>query len=178
MGLYPKTACPLQFFDDQSERGIVFGLARNYRFRRQMMSKKILALGSVVALFLSSGFASAQVVEIQPVRIKQILGTKVAIQGNTAVGIIDDVVLDDQGQIEYVIVNNEGKMVTVPWSAAKWDLQQRSATINLTQQQYQAIPTYTVQQYPNFYAPTYRTETYKVYGLTPREIRRIERRNP
>ena len=42
--------------------------------------------------------------------------------------------------------------------------------------QFQAIPTYTVQTYPNFYDTTYRTKVYGWYGLTPGEIRRIERR--
>ena len=43
---------------------------------------------------------------------------------------------------------------------------------------YKTIPTYTVTTYPAFYTPTYRTDIYKVYGLTPRELRRIERRIP
>jgi hypothetical protein len=48
-------------------------------------------------------------------RAKQVLGTKVAIQGNVSIGTVDDIVFDDAGNLEYLIVANDGKMVTVPW---------------------------------------------------------------
>jgi len=110
------------------------------------------------------------------VRAKQILGTRVNIRGGTAVGTVDDIVLSDEGVVEYLIVAHEGKMVTVPWEAAKFDYEKRAATVNITQEQYRTIPTYTTERYPNFYTPTYRTEVYRYYGLTPGQGRRLERR--
>jgi hypothetical protein len=109
-------------------------------------------------------------------RAKQVLGTKVAIQGNVSIGTVDDIVFDDAGNLEYLIVANEGKLVTVPWEAAKFNFAQKIATVNLTAEQYRGIPTYTTTTYPEFYAPTYRTEIYRSYGMTPRELRRLERR--
>jgi len=110
------------------------------------------------------------------VRAKQVLGTRVNIRGGTAVGTVDDIVLSDEGVVEYLIVAHEGKMVTVPWEAAKFDYEKRAATVNITQEQYRTIPTYTTERYPNFYTPTYRTEVYRYYGLTPGQGRRLERR--
>ena len=113
------------------------------------------------------------------VRAKQVLGTKIMIQNNTAVGTVEDLVFDDAGNMEYMIVSTgENKLITVPWDAAKFDLEKKTATLNITQEVYKTIPTYTVTTYPQFYTPTYRTSVYKVYGLTPRELRRIERRIP
>lgn len=112
---------------------------------------------------------------VQAYRAKQILGSKVHIEGDVAIGTVDDVVFDDNGQVEYLIVENDRKLVTVPWEAAKFNFQQRTATIGITQAQYQKIPTYTVDQYPTYFAQPYRTQIYGFYGLTPRE-RRIERR--
>jgi hypothetical protein len=112
-----------------------------------------------------------------PLRAKQIIGSKVNLTGNVTAGTVDDIVLTDDGQVEYVLVIQDGKLVTVPWAAVKFNFEQRVAVINLTQEQYRTIPTYTVQTYPQFFAPAYRTEIYKFYNLTPREIRRIERRN-
>ena len=43
-------------------------------------------------------------------------------------------------------------------------------------ERFRQIPTYTVEQYPNYYAPTYRTQVYKYYGITPGQERRLERR--
>jgi len=109
-------------------------------------------------------------------RAKQVLGTKVNIQGNVAIGTVEDIVFDDAGNLEYLIVANEGKLVTVPWEAAKFNFDQKMATVNITAEQYKVIPTYTTTTYPEFYAPVYRTQIYRYYGVIPRELRRLERR--
>src|SRR5262245_975919 len=123
-------------------------------------------------------------VQVQPVdkavsgvtyRAKQILGAKIMIKNNTSIGTVDDIVFDDAGNLEYLIVANEGKMVSVPWEAAKFDVKSQSAVVNITPEVYKTIPTFTTTTYPDFFVPTYRTTTYKYYGLTPRELRRIER---
>src|SRR5438874_6268780 len=109
-------------------------------------------------------------------RAKQILGSKVLIQNNTAVGTVDDIVLSDAGEVEYLIVINDGKYVTVPWSAATYNYQQRVATVNIAPEQFKVIPTYTATTYPQFFTPEYRTQVYKYYGVTPGQMRRMERR--
>jgi hypothetical protein len=97
------------------------------------------------------------------------------IQGDTAIGTVDDLVFDEAGNMEYMIVESNGKLVTVPFDAAKFNIEKRTATVAITPEQYKLIPTFTVTTYPNFYAPTYRTEVYRYYGLTPRELRRLNR---
>lgn len=108
-------------------------------------------------------------------RAKEVLGSKIMI-GTTSVGTVDDIVFDDAGNLEYLIVDNGGKLTTVPWEAAKFDVKTRQAVLPITVEQFRAIPTYTATTYPSFYTPTYRTEIYKHYNVTPRELRRIERR--
>ncbi|QDU18736.1 PRC-barrel domain-containing protein [Urbifossiella limnaea] len=110
-------------------------------------------------------------------RAKDIIGTKVAIQSNTAVGTVDDIVFSAGGDVEYLIVAAaDGKLTTVPWAAATFNPAQRTAVVDIPVQRWQMMPTYTVQAYPQFFTPTYRTEVYRAYGLTPGEFRRIERR--
>lgn len=104
-------------------------------------------------------------------RAKQILGSKVNIEGNLAIGIVDDLVFGDDGSIEYLIVNNDNKLVTVPWEAAKFNFQKRIAVVNITPERFRQIPTYTVEQYPTYFAPAYRTQVYKFYNMTPRQQR-------
>lgn len=96
--------------------------------------------------------------------------------GNANIGTIEDIVFDDEGVIDYFIVSDGGKPVTVPWEAAKFNFEQKTAVINITQEQYKQIPTYTPQQYPDFYTPTYQTEIYRFYNLKPGEVRRFDRR--
>jgi hypothetical protein len=139
---------------------------------------------STAALLLTTGLSVAQTTQVPATdtkkeattatyRAKQILGTKVMLQGDSAAGTVDDLVFDDAGNLEYVIVDNGGKLTTVPWEAAKFNLEKKTAVLPLTAEQYKVIPTYTVTTYPSFYTPTYRTEVYRYYNLTPRELRRL-----
>jgi hypothetical protein len=105
------------------------------------------------------------------------LGTKIAIQGGTAIGTVDDLVFDAAGNMEYMVVaRDDGKLITVPWDAAKFDAKSHTATLPITADVYKTIPTYTNTTYPDYFAPAYRTQAYKWYNLTPRELRRLERR--
>lgn len=106
----------------------------------------------------------------QAYRAKQVLGTKVSIQGGQSIGTVDDLVFNDAGQVEYLIVANDGKLVTVPWEAAKFDFEKQTATVNIAPEKFREIPTYTVREYPVFFEPTYRTRAYGWFGLTPRAL--------
>jgi sporulation protein YlmC with PRC-barrel domain len=109
-------------------------------------------------------------------RAKEILGSKINIQDNIPVGTVEDIVFTDAGEVEYLIVEKAGQFVTIPWSAAVFNLTKRTATVNITVDRYRAIPAYTATTYPQFFAPTYRAEVYKYFGLTPGQLRRMERR--
>src|SRR5262245_48230678 len=110
------------------------------------------------------------------VRAKSILGAKVHVKGDTSVGTVEDIVLSTEGVVDYLIVSQDGKLTTVPWDVAKFDYEKRTAVISIPIETYRKIPTYTTERYPNFYAPTYREQVYKYYGVTPGAIRRLERR--
>jgi len=148
-------------------------------------------LFSSLAVALAAGVATAQqpAPAVQPgtvvqpgggvaaYRAKDVIGTKVAIQNNTAVGTVDDIVFSAGGDVEYLIVASaDGKLTTIPWAAATYNPAQRTAVIDIPVERYRAIPTYTVQTYPQFFTPTYRTEAYRYYNLTPGDFRRIDRK--
>jgi len=110
------------------------------------------------------------------VRAKNLIGTTVSLQGGKQAGTVQDIVLSQDGVVDYLIVSAGGKLVTVPWQAAKFNYEKRSATINLTPEQFQRIPTYSSSEYPQFYNPTYQSQIYKYYNLPPGRTRRLERR--
>ena len=118
-------------------------------------------------------------------RAKQILGSKVGIESGLSIGTVEDIVFSDDGMIEYMVVANESKLVSVPWAAAKFNFDQRMATVAISQEKFQQIPTYTENNWPRFQDPQYRTQTYSYYnvpvpgpraGMTPGQERRAERR--
>lgn len=112
----------------------------------------------------------------QGVRAKSLLGARVYLTGNVSAGTVDDVVLTAEGVVDYLIVAQDGKLVTVPWDAVRFDYEKRAATVNITRERWQKVPTYTVDRYPTFYTPEYRGEVYRYYGLKPDQVRRLERR--
>lgn len=109
-------------------------------------------------------------------RAKGVIGSRVSIRGDIAVGIVDDIVFNDRGIIEYLVVVNENRFVTVPWQATKFNYDRRTAFVDIAQDRFRRVPTYTATTYPNYFAPRYRSEIIEYYGLSPIENRRIERR--
>ncbi len=147
--------------------------------------RKTLQLGcACIVMASAAGFIAAQETAQKPAaqdvpqfRAKQILGARVSLEGNTAAGTVDDIVMDENGNVDYlIVVNDANKLVTVPWDATKFNVDKRTAVVNITPQKFQQVPTYTVQQYPVFSAPAYRTKIYSYYGLTPHQERRMIRR--
>ena len=139
--------------------------------------------GVALVVALTSVASAQEKVAAEPgrthYRAKQVLGSKVNIEGDTAVGTVDDIVLDDYGNVDYLIVINEdNRLVTIPWDAAQFNPQKRIAYIPIAPDRYKAVPTYTAEQYPVYSTPAYRTQVYKYYGLTPGQERRMIRRGP
>lgn len=107
---------------------------------------------------------------------KRVLGTAVQIEGNISIGKVEDIIFGDDGRVEYLVVLNESKLISVPWEAAKFNFEKRTAAVSITREQYKVIPTFTVETYPRFFTPEYQVQTYKYYGLTPAQERRLERK--
>jgi sporulation protein YlmC with PRC-barrel domain len=138
-----------------------------------------LSLGIVLVL-AGAGLCAAQT-PIQPagqaLRAKSILGSTVSLEGGTNVGTVADIILNEEGVVDYLVVAEGNKLVTVPWDAAKFNFERRTVTVNIPVAKFREIPTYTTDQYPNFYAPDYRVNVYRHYGITPGRERRLERRD-
>jgi len=118
--------------------------------------------------------------EVQPAHsltAKGLIGSSVNLQGNQSVGTVDDLVLADNGAVDYLVVRTGGKLVLVPWEAAKFNADRHTAVVNITQQKFQEVPTFTQGNWPNVTDPTYRDRIYNYYGLRPGQERRIERRD-
>lgn len=118
---------------------------------------------------------SARPVEV--LRSKSILGARVSIQGGVAVGTVEDIVFTEGGCIDYLVVAEEGRYVMVPWEAARFNFPQRMATLEITQERFREVPTFTSERWPNVYEPAYRERIYGYYGLKASPERRMERRD-
>jgi len=105
----------------------------------------------------ATGGATAQgvVTQQQPsdMLARALIGMSVRNQQDENIGKIDDVVIDDKGQVKAVIVSVGGflgigdKDVALPWSEVKVDADQKRAIVNATKDQLNQAPAFkTVEQ--------------------------------
>jgi len=102
-----------------------------------------LAIGLVLAA--SSLFAQVQRQETTTVQtstgsttqirtVSTVVGSTVRLQGGAAYGKIEDIVLNDSGCLEYVVIAYEDQYYVVPWSVATVNYQEKTIALNVTQQ--------------------------------------------
>jgi sporulation protein YlmC with PRC-barrel domain len=124
-------------------------------------------LAFCLALVASSFAVGQQVVqEVQPAvpvpaganpeirRVSQILGANVRLQGEDSYGKVDDIVLDETGTIQYLVVTKGDRYVMMPYNAANIDYGQHVVIYDVTPQAVQPLffernawPTLTDPQY-------------------------------
>ena len=110
-------------------------------------------------------------------RASSIIGARVSIQGDVAIGKVEDLVLNQNGTVEYLVVLNEDKYVLVPWGAAKLDAGQRTVVVEIRQERFREVPTFTRESWPNFSDTQYIERIHTYYGVKPGRERRIERKD-
>jgi len=95
-------------------------------------------------------------------RVSQILGSTVQLQGVNNFGKVEDIILNDDGGIGYLVVSANGKSVLLPWDAGNVEYTKRVITYDVTPQAVQ--PFYFERNaYPNVSAPDYTTRVRQVF---------------
>jgi sporulation protein YlmC with PRC-barrel domain len=140
-----------------------------------------LAFGLALA---ASGIAVGQEVIAQPPdasatpirRASQLLGSAVRLQDGVNFGRIEDIVFDEGGTIQYLVVSHEDRYVMVPYPAARLDLGQRVVILDVTPQVLQPL-LFTRGAWPNVADPAFGQRIQRAFGprALRREIRRQER---
>jgi len=72
-------------------------------------------------------------------RVSQLIGSNVRLQGVDNYGKVEDVVLDPNGGIGYLVVANNGRYAMLPWNAANVNYGQRVVTYDVTPQAVQPL---------------------------------------
>ena len=105
-------------------------------------------------------------------RAKELIGANVNLDGGTSAGTIEDIVIDDNGNVEFLIVSTaERQLVAIPWAASRYDARQRVVFVTLAPERFRQLPTFVAGRYPIFTAPAYRTQVYGFFGLQPGQRR-------
>jgi hypothetical protein len=105
----------------------------------------------------------------------QVIGSTIRLQDGVSYGRVVDIVLNDDGYAEYLMVSRDGQYGLLPWSAARVDFGQRVVTYDVTPQVVQPL-FFAPNALPTVTDPQFGTRIRQVFpGAARREIRRIER---
>ena len=75
-------------------------------------------------------------------RLSFVIGGAVRIANGVSVGKVEDVVLNDSGCIDYVVVVYRDQYVAIPWTVVTVDFRQRIVTVDITEERFAAVPTF------------------------------------
>jgi hypothetical protein len=92
-----------------------------------------------------------------------VIGSKVMLQGDIAYGTVADIVINEGGCVDYLVIAEQDNYVIVPWSAATVELQERIVRIDVTRDRLREL-TFTRERWPNLSSTEFRERIHTVFG--------------
>jgi len=107
-------------------------------------------------------------------KVSVLMGSKVTIRDGDSLGEVVDLVINDNGCIDFLIVRYEDDYVPVPWTVTTFNVQRRSVVVNtdITRAKLRDV-TFTRNRWPNFYGDRFSRSLRTVWG--ERALRRDHR---
>jgi hypothetical protein len=109
-------------------------------------------------------------------RVSSVIGARVTIREDVPIGAIEDVVLSEDGCIDFLVVAYESRLILVPFSVARLDFERRTAFIDITREKFRSVPTFTKDRWPSLTDRRFVSEIHTAFGIEPGHERRFERR--
>ena len=106
-------------------------------------------------------------------RVRQILGSSVRLQDGSGYGRVEDIVLSEDGCIEYAVISRENQYALLPWGIANVDYSQRVVTFGVMPQVIQPF-FFAPNAWPNLSDPAFGSRMQQAFG--PGAVRRETRR--
>jgi len=120
-------------------------------------------------------------------RVSAVIGTSVALRENASLGKVEDIVLSEDGCVEYLVVAYQEKYILVPWVATRVDFERRTVLVDIEKERFKEIPTFTREKWPDFSDTKYIEKIHTFYGTKPghrgrpeekKEEKREEKKKP
>jgi len=102
-------------------------------------------------------------------KVSQVIGSSVLLQDGVNYGKVEDIVLNEDGCIEYVVIAREDRYALMPWGVARVDYGQRAVIFDVTPQVVQPL-FFARDAWPNVADPQFGRRVQDAFG--PRAVRR------
>jgi len=97
-------------------------------------------------------------------RVSMVIGGGVQIAGGVSVGKIEDIVINDRGCIDYVVVVYHDKYVPIPWTVTTVDFSKRIVTVDITEERFAEVPTFTRDDFSVFAKAEFTEKVHSSFG--------------
>src|SRR5689334_3856777 len=99
-------------------------------------------------------------------KVSAVMGDNVVVSDGGTVGKVEDIVLSENGCVDYVVVSYESKYVLVPWGVTTWNVQDRTLRVNITRDKFTQVPTFTRDRWPSLTDSQYISQVRTAFGVT------------
>jgi hypothetical protein len=98
-------------------------------------------------------------------RISSVIGSTVRLQGGDPYGTIEDIVLNDAGCVEYLVISHDDDYVLVPWAVTTVNYEGRVITVDTTPQRLEPL-IFTRDNWPSPADPQFTRRVQEVFGAS------------
>jgi sporulation protein YlmC with PRC-barrel domain len=111
-----------------------------------------------------------------PIRLSKLMKATVRNNFGEDLGTIEDVITDQNGKLDYVILSHGGilgigeKLIPIPIQAVQPSDKEQTVMVNVAKNALEKAPSFDAKNWPNFSQPAWRQKTYTyydVYGGSP-----------
>jgi hypothetical protein len=84
--------------------------------------------------------------------LSTLLRTSILLRGGGEFGLVEDLVISSRGNIDFIVVGFEEKLIAVPFSMARVDFTQKVVSIDVTRERLLQAPSFSRDRFPNLSA--------------------------
>jgi len=99
-------------------------------------------------------------------RASFLMKSRVMLSGDAAAGQVVDFILNDHGCIDYVVLSHQEKFFLVPFSVVHVDFHQHVIRLDITQERFRQIPTFTQNEWSTVAEGRFRTRVDSFFGVS------------
>jgi sporulation protein YlmC with PRC-barrel domain len=97
-------------------------------------------------------------------RISTVIGGSVQFAAGGNVGKIEDIVINDTGCIEYIVVAYHDRYVPIPWTVSTVAFDKRIVTIDMDQGRFEEVPTFSRDEFTLLVQVDFREKVHTFFG--------------
>ena len=115
--------------------------------------------------FLGTSFAVGETVQVR--RLTTLVGAPVLV-GTDSFGTIEEIILNENGCLDYLVVSHENKHLVLPWGIAQVNFDRRSVVLNVERQRLIQAPSFSGSDWTQITRPEFSQQVHRFYNVQGR----------